>query len=114
MGGTFLIYGATGYTGGLTARLAVARGLRPILGGRDGRRLGAALKLDWRVADLADPSSLDRLLDGVDALISMAGPFSRTADPMIEACLRTGTHYLDITGEIDVFEDALRRDLAAR
>ena len=113
MGGSFLIYGATGYTGRLTARLAVDRGLRPILGGRDEHRVSALasdLGLQWRAASLSDPQSVDGVLDGVDAVLNMAGPFSKTAQPMIDACLRTGTHYLDITGEIDVFEAVFRRD----
>lgn len=116
MGGSFLIYGATGYTGRLTARLAVERGLKPILCGRDDRRVAALasdLGLDWRVAALWDRSALDDALDGIDAVLNMAGPFSRTAEPLIDACLRTRTHYLDITGEIDVFEAAFRRDIAA-
>ena len=117
MGGSFLIYGATGYTGRLTARLAVDRGLRPILGGRDGHRvstLASELGLQWRTTPLSDPQSVDGVLDGVDAVLNMAGPFSKTAEPMVEACLRTRTHYLDITGEIDVFEAVFRRDADAQ
>ena len=116
MGGAFLIYGATGYTGRLTARLAVERGLRPVLGGRDERRvaaLAADLGLDWRATALSNRTALDDALDGIDVVLNMAGPFSRTAEPLIDACLRTGSHYLDITGEIDVFEAAFRRDIAA-
>lgn len=55
-----------------------------------------------------------RNLEGIACLLNVAGPFSRTAQPLIEACLQTGTHYLDVTGEIDVFELAASRAAAAR
>src|SRR5438552_122381 len=64
----WLLYGANGYTGGLVARLAVERGLRPILAGRRAEpvaRLAAELGLPYRIADLASPSALDGALDGV-------------------------------------------------
>jgi short subunit dehydrogenase-like uncharacterized protein len=66
------------------------------------------------VANLDDGAALSRLLDGVDAVLHAAGPFVETSKPMVDACLATGTHYLDITGEIPVFEAAYARDEAAR
>src|SRR5690606_37223372 len=53
-------------------------------------------------------------LSQVDVVLHIAGPFSQTSQPMVDACLRTGTHYLDITGEIDVFEACAARDEAAQ
>ena len=102
-----LIYGANGFTGELIAREAVRRGLRPILAGR--RRepietLAAELELPSRVFGLGEPGRLDAGLEGVEAVLHCAGPFVRTGRPMVEACLRTRTHYLDITGEIPVIE----------
>jgi short subunit dehydrogenase-like uncharacterized protein len=117
MRGELLIYGATGYTGGLIARAAALRGLAPVLAGRDVRRLEAlahALDLEHRVAGLADPHALDAMLASCDVLINAAGPFSRTARPLLDACLRTGTHYLDITGEVDVMAELRERDGDAR
>lgn len=102
----WLIYGANGYTGRLVAGRAVARGLRPVLAGRDRTAvaaLAAGLGLEHRAAPLTDPDALRELLAGVDVVAHCAGPFSATAGPMVQACLRTGTHYLDITGEVDVF-----------
>ncbi|HEX2191301.1 MAG TPA: saccharopine dehydrogenase NADP-binding domain-containing protein [Longimicrobiaceae bacterium] len=107
MTGTFLLYGSYGYTGRLIAARALERGLRPVLAGRSEaplRRQAEELGLPWRVAGLDDPAALDAALADVPAVLHAAGPFSRTARPMAEACLRTGTHYLDITGEIAVFE----------
>jgi len=113
----YLIYGATGYTGALTARLAVEKGDRPILAGRSVEALGplaVRLGLEHRVFGLEDPDALDRGLAGVKVVLHCAGPFSRTSRPMAEACLRTRTHYLDITGEALVFEALHARDAAAK
>lgn len=106
---TFLLYGANGYTGRLIARYAADYGLKPLLAGRNREALETlanSLNLPWRVVDLDDPATLDRVLSEVDVVLHAAGPFRRTAAPMIEACIRTRTHYLDITGEIAVFERA--------
>ena len=113
----FLIYGATGFTGKLTARTAKERGLQPILAGRNQEKLKAIaepLGFRYRVFDLSVPAAIDAALGEVDAVLHIAGPFSATSKPMADACLRTGTHYLDITGEIDVFEALARRDAEAR
>jgi short subunit dehydrogenase-like uncharacterized protein len=112
-----LLYGAYGYTGELAARHCVERGLRPILAGRSEAKLeplADELGLPMRAVGLDDPSALDDALDGVDVVLHCAGPFSRTSKPMVDACLRTRTHYLDITGEIAVFEACHRRDAEAR
>jgi short subunit dehydrogenase-like uncharacterized protein len=117
MDNPYLIYGATGYTGALTARMAVSRGERPILAGRSESALLALageLKLSHRTVGLDDPAALDRALEGVKAVLHCAGPFSATSRPMADACLRTKTHYLDITGEAEVFEALHRRDDQAR
>lgn len=103
----FMIYGANGYTGRLIAHEAVRRGLKPLLAGRNRDAIDAlAQKLGQtrRVFDLHDPAELRRNLDGVSLVLHCAGPFSRTAAPMLDACLDLNVHYLDITGEIDVFE----------
>ena len=117
MSESFLIYGATGYTGRLIAELAVAQGLRPLLAGRSAAALATLageLGLDYRVAPLADAAALDAALAGVAAVLHAAGPFAHTAQPMVDACLRTGAHYLDITGEIAVFEALARRSTEAQ
>lgn len=103
----WLLYGANGYTGELIAREAVRRGLRPILAGRDAAKiepLARELGCEWRAFDLAHPD-----LSGVTLVLHCAGPFIHTSAPMVEACLGAGAHYLDITGEIAVFESVFRR-----
>ncbi|MEO8801786.1 MAG: saccharopine dehydrogenase NADP-binding domain-containing protein [Rudaea sp.] len=102
-----MIYGANGYTGQLIAREAAKRGIKPLLAGRNRDALEALAKelnLSRRVFELNNPTEVARNLEGVAVVLHCAGPFSRTAAPMLNACLDVNVHYLDITGEIDVFE----------
>lgn len=108
----WMIYGANGYTGELVARRAVRLGRRPILAGRDALAVGALaseLGLDHVVVALDDPPALRSALSGVRLVAHCAGPFVATSTPMVDACLATGTHYLDVTGEIEVFESTFAR-----
>ncbi|HEY4343844.1 MAG TPA: saccharopine dehydrogenase NADP-binding domain-containing protein [Parvibaculum sp.] len=117
MSGKFMIYGATGYTGKLVARTAKALGMRPVLAGRNEARLKSVAGqhgFEFRAFELSDTSALLEALSEVDAVLHIAGPFSQTSKPMLDACIRTGTHYLDITGEIDVFEACAARDKDAQ
>jgi short subunit dehydrogenase-like uncharacterized protein len=112
MSSDFLLYGANGYTGELIARMAKERGMRPVLAGRDAAKVGplaAELGLDHRSFALDDAQAIAAALKSVNVVLHCAGPFSRTSRPMADACLRTGTHYLDITGEIAVFESLAAR-----
>ncbi len=101
-----MIYGANGYTGRLIAAEAARRGMKPILAGRDRDALDALaepFKLTRRVFGLDDPATIARQFEDVSIVLNCAGPFSRTCEPLLEACLAHKAHYLDITGEIDVF-----------
>ena len=103
----WLIYGATGYTGRRTAQWAVAHGMKPVLAGRRGpevQALARSLGLDAETFDLGDPRTLATVLSQYSTVLHCAGPFVHTWQPMIEACIAAGTHYLDITGEVDVYE----------
>jgi short subunit dehydrogenase-like uncharacterized protein len=113
----WLLYGANGYTGELIAREARARDLQPILAGRNTlaiERLAKELGCEFRSFALEDEAGVARGLDGVSLVLHCAGPFSSTARPMLAACLRARAHYLDITGEIEVFEWAHDLDAKAR
>jgi len=115
--GRVLIYGSNGYTGRLIVERALERGLRPVLAGRNAdevQRQADAVGLDHRVFSLDDPSAVDAGLVGVGVVMHCAGPFARTSRPMADACLRTRVHYLDITGEIAVFEALAARDAEAK
>jgi short subunit dehydrogenase-like uncharacterized protein len=111
-----LIYGSTGYTGRLIVAEAIARGLRPTLAGRNAdlvRTQAGSLGLEWRAASIDDPRALDAALSGASVVLHCAGPFAHTWRAMSDACLRNRVHYLDITGEIAVFEGLAARDSEA-
>lgn len=112
----WMLYGATGYTGQLVAEQAAAHGHRPLLAGRDEaklRPLGRRYGFKYAAFTLDDVTTIARYTAEVALVYHAAGPFTYTADPMIRACLATHTHYLDITGEIHVFENTFRYDEVA-
>jgi short subunit dehydrogenase-like uncharacterized protein len=117
MAAGWLLYGATGYTGELIARAAVKRGLTPILGGRTPARVGklaAELGLEARVFAVEDTTAVIDGLREVQLVLNCAGPFSATATRVLQGCFALHAHYLDITGEIDVFEAAQQHAATAR
>ena len=104
---SLLVYGSYGFVGGLVTEEAIDRGLEPILAGRDRSDLVAQagdLDRPARRFELSDPSVVVEALDDVDCVLNCAGPFSNTAEPLVEGCIRSGTDYVDITGEIPVIE----------
>ncbi len=114
---TFLLYGATGYTGELIARAATQRGLRPILAGRSERTLAplaAELRLDYRVFSLEEPTALDAGLADVATVLNCAGPFTFTSSRIAASCIRTRTHYLDLAGEVPEFQTLAEQDAQAQ
>ena len=83
MPGRIVLFGATGYTGRLTAEALVARGARPVLAARSEARLrelaadlGAA-DLEQRTADVQGPDTVAALVERGDVLVSTVGPFTR-------------------------------------
>lgn len=116
MAETFLIYGANGYTAALTARMAVERGMKPILAGRSPAKFAALAKelgLESRGFSLEDKEGAAKALADVPVVLHGAGPFSHTYRAMADACLASKTHYLDITGEIEVYEGLAARSKEA-
>jgi short subunit dehydrogenase-like uncharacterized protein len=114
---SLIVYGANGYTGTLVAEHAAERGLPLIVAGRRGDEvtaLAARLGVPHRIFGLDDPGEIDRGITGAKVVLSCAGPFSRTAGPLVSGCLRGRAHYLDVTGEVGVFEAVWRRDADAR
>ena len=114
---TWMIYGANGYTGKMAVAEAVRRGLKPVLAGRSAAALEPLAQqygLPVRAFALDDLSVVEKGLCGMDVVLHCAGPFSATCGPMLEACLKTGTHYLDITGEIEVFAYCHAQDERAK
>lgn len=103
MSARIVLFGATGYTGELTARALVERGARPVLAGRTKPRLdglaGELGGLETAVADVDRPETVRALLEPGDVLVSTVGPFTRWGGPAVEAAIAAGAHYLDSTGE---------------
>jgi short subunit dehydrogenase-like uncharacterized protein len=112
-----LLYGANGYTGTLIARYAKDFSLTPILAGRkeaDIKLLAEQLQLPFLIFSLDDKAALHHALNEVAVVIHAAGPFIYTAKQMVEACIATGTHYIDINGDISVFEMIKKYDTQAK
>jgi short subunit dehydrogenase-like uncharacterized protein len=113
----FLLYGANGYTGELIAEECARRKIDVVLAGRREdaiRPLAERLSLPHRIFPLDDGAQVAREIGDFPAVLLAAGPFSKTSAPVIDACLRTGTHYTDITGELEVFESIHARDADAK
>ena len=113
---SWMLYGAYGFTGKLLINEAVRRGHRPVLVGRNAAKLAevaAPHDLEWLAVDLTDSGQLTRIVEQFDLVFHAAGPFIRTSQPMIAACLAGHAHYLDITGELAVFESTFRQHDAA-
>jgi len=113
----WMIYGATGYTGALVIEEALKRGHQPLIAGRNVEKLetlSAKYNLDYVAFKLDSEATIGEAIADMDVVYHAAGPFVYTSEPMIRACLATNTHYLDITGEINVFEQTFRYDEAAR
>lgn len=117
MSDKILIYGSYGYTGDLITELAVSESAKPTLAGRSPDKLeahAAAHGLPSKAFALDDPGKVADAIQGFSVVLHCAGPFSRTARPMAEACMKAGAHYLDITGEIEVFETMAALDGKAK
>ena len=108
-----VLYGANGYTAKLFAKYLIEKGIQPILAGRSKKveKVGMELNSPIRIFTIDDAA---QYLEDVDVLVNFAGSFSITQDKLIEACLQSKTHYLDIAGEFDEIENAHKYDIQAR
>jgi short subunit dehydrogenase-like uncharacterized protein len=114
---SWMIYGASGYTGALIAQHASESGHRPVLAGRSApavRALAEKLDLPYRVLALDDPAALHENLNDIDLVLNAAGPFLHTATPLAEASLGAEAHYVDISNELQVFRSLYDLDQRAR
>lgn len=108
-----LVFGATGYTGGLVIDSRVHRGLRPVLVGRRAAPLEELAAqyggLETRTADVSRPDSVAQLLEPGDVLVTTVGPFERFGYPAAAAAVQKGAHYVDSTGEVGFVRELQRR-----
>lgn len=113
----WLIYGAYGYTGKLLAEEAVRKGYNPVLAGRSSEKLlpiAEELKLDYLIFNLQDEKNIIENIRDFDLILLAAGPFKYTSSLVVNACLKTGTHYMDITGEVPIFEQNFKLNKQAK
>lgn len=113
----FLLYGANGFVGQEIAAQALRLGLQPVVAGRDAARIEALAErmgVEPRVFSLDDARAVDRSLEDVPVVLHCAGPFIYTSKQLVDGCLRSGTHYLDITGEIPIYAAIQQRDAEAK
>jgi saccharopine dehydrogenase-like protein len=107
------LYGAYGHTARFVATELLARGLYPVLSGRDNGKLAAAAAdvgaSEFHVAVVDDPSSLDRAVSGCAVVINCAGPFAESTPALIDAAARSQVHYIDVTGEVFVARETFDR-----
>ena len=135
-----VVYGASGFTGRLAAEYlarrytpgsssAAAAGepVRWAMAGRDRVKLErvrdemvakhphAAGKIDVLVGAIDDPAALEAVTSKTNAILSFAGPFALYGMPVVDACVKTATHYADITGEPTFIRDVIdKHDAAAK
>lgn len=123
-----VLFGATGYTGRLTAEyLAAARTARPLrwaIAGRSRDKL-EALKRDLAklgeagravelvIADVGDEASLRALAQKARVVATTVGPYIRYGEPLVKACVEAGAHYVDLTGEPEFVDAMIARYHAA-
>ena len=115
---TVAVFGAAGHTGRFVVAELQRREIVPIAIARDAAALTANFSEDEiprRRASVGDAESLDRAIDGAQAVVNCAGPFLDTAGAVAAAALRAGIHYLDITAEQPSAQATLDNyDIAAR
>ena len=112
--GRVVLFGTTGYTGGLAARAMAARGMRPVVAGRSAQALEALSEelggVETAVADAARPETVRALVERGDVLVTTVGPMTRWGAAALDAALDAGAHYVDSSGESswvrEVFERA--------
>ena len=112
-----IIYGATGYTGGLVASYATDLGLNFTIAGRSQNKVkdfASILDVPFLVFNVDDCHVVDSALKGTKVLLNCSGPFLHTAKHLIDACIRNGVHYLDISAELDSYLLANTRDEEAK
>lgn len=112
-----LIYGASGYSAQLIIEELVSRNMKPILAGRNEtviKPLAEKFNCSYKIFDLANDEKVIAALEGVHTVLNCAGPFKYTAKDLMDACLKTKTNYLDITGEIPAMHLAFSLNRAAK
>lgn len=118
-----VVYGATGFTGGLVVEYLAQHGPADLKWAIAGRSQGKLLAVRERAArknpackelpilsaSAEDPKSLDAMASATRVVLTTVGPYARYGEPLVEACVRAGTDYVDITGEPDFVDRMIER-----
>jgi short subunit dehydrogenase-like uncharacterized protein len=105
-----VVYGASGYTGRLICEYLREYNVPFVAAGRDGGKVKTSMEsnvagietADYDVVEVGhDPGDLKELFAGASVVCNTVGPFSKYGPAVVEACLASGAHYLDTTGEQD-------------
>jgi short subunit dehydrogenase-like uncharacterized protein len=105
-----VVYGASGYTGRLICEYLREYHVPFVAAGRDGGKVKTSMEsnvagietADYDVVEVGhDPGDLKELFAGASVVCNTVGPFSKYGPAVVEACLASGAHYLDTTGEQD-------------
>jgi short subunit dehydrogenase-like uncharacterized protein len=108
-----VLFGASGFTGALTAAYlaeTAGPGVRWALAGRDRAKLERlGLDVPILVADATDPASLAEVAGSTRVLVTTVGPYLAYGEPLVKACAEAGTHYLDLTGESEFVDRVYTR-----
>jgi short subunit dehydrogenase-like uncharacterized protein len=114
MAARIVLFGATGYTGRMTAEAMVERGLKPVLAARTQAKLDELAAelgggLETQTADVGDPPSVAALVEEGDVLVTTVGPFARWGAPAAGAATTKRAHYIDSTGEPQFIREVFER-----
>ncbi|KAI3201016.1 hypothetical protein DTO027I6_6119 [Penicillium roqueforti] len=108
---TLIIYGATGYTGRMASENSKRLNLDFVIAGRSEKKvkdLASSLDAPYSVFDVNDSAIIDSALQDASVLLNCAGPFTHTAKPLMEACIRNQIHYLDVSAELETYQQAYK------
>lgn len=114
---SWMLYGAYGYTGKLILEEAIARGHAPVLAGRSEEKLvplAEKYDLKYVIFDLDDEKVINEKIEDFNLVFHAAGPYKYTSAPMVKACLTSRVNYIDITGEVPIFEQNFKHDQEAK
>src|SRR6185295_18879029 len=119
-----VLFGASGFTGGLTAHYllsaAAKRPLRWALAGRNREKLAAvraqlaqidarAAQIEILAADASDATALRAMAQSTRVVATTVGPYIKHGEPLVRACAEAGTHYVDLTGEPEFVDRMIER-----
>ena len=107
-----ILLGASGYTGKITLAALIARGIKPVIAGRNQEKLSSLSQqyggLEIQIADINNADSIQSIVSEGDILLTTVGPFMNYGRPALEAAVAKKAHYIDCTGEADFIHQVVK------